>query len=333
VSASPAIDAAPFIKDIGRGRDNPTDLDFERARTLWRAVLGQQLDPVALGGVLIAMRVKGESVVEMGGFLEACDDGMLRLDAPAGQPVPVVIPSYNGARKLANLTPLLALLLASKRVPVLVHGSSGGRDIPAGRARRVTSAEIFAALGIDASRSADDVYARWSSFAPAFVDIADLHPALDRVLQMRRILGVRNSAHSLCKLLQPVNSRALCLSSFTHPEYHAMLEALYALPAISATRDVLLLRATEGEAVCNARRASAMQWYRDGISEALEPDDSGPMLTPEGLPQSFGVAETATYIEAVLAGRLDVPGPIAWQVESIMRARAARLRAIELSSR
>ncbi|MBN0567102.1 hypothetical protein JTM29_36440, partial [Pseudomonas aeruginosa] len=46
------------------------------------------------------------------------------LTAPAGKPMPIVIPSYNGARKQANLTPLLAMLLHKLGFPVVVHGVS-----------------------------------------------------------------------------------------------------------------------------------------------------------------------------------------------------------------
>jgi anthranilate phosphoribosyltransferase len=321
LAVAPRFDAAPFIKDIGRGRKNPSDLDEPRAKMLWDAVLSEQLDPVALGGVLIAMRVKGETVAEMAGFLAACESGTLSIAALADLPLPVVIPSYNGARKLPNLTPLLALMLARRGLPVLVHGSSAARDIPAGRALRVTSADIFFALGFAAAKSEAEVHARWRRGEPAFIDILDLHPQLARVLSMRRLLGVRNSAHSLAKLLQPVKAHALCLSSYTHPEYHTMLSALLSLDSISTRRDSLLMRATEGEPVCNARRAAPIEWYRKGQSAVLAPQGDDLMTTPKGLPSGNSIGETTDYLEAILAGHLPLPDPIAWQVERIAAAR------------
>ncbi len=63
----------------------------------------------------------------------------------------MVLPSYNGARKQANLTPLLALLLAKVGLPVVVHGVLDDST-------RVTSAEIFrawaAVVGTGRSRPA-----------------------------------------------------------------------------------------------------------------------------------------------------------------------------------
>lgn len=60
----------------------------------------------------------------MKGFYAAMQQHTLRLTPPAGKPMPIVIPSYNGARKQANLTPLLAMLLHKLGFPVVVHGVS-----------------------------------------------------------------------------------------------------------------------------------------------------------------------------------------------------------------
>ena len=50
---------------------------------------------------------------------------MERLQAVPASALPlVVLPSYNGARKLPLLTPLLASLVAKQGLPVLIHGAS-----------------------------------------------------------------------------------------------------------------------------------------------------------------------------------------------------------------
>ena len=64
-----------------------------------------------LGGILMAMRMKGETLDELLGFYQAVDKRVYKLPAPASGPRPVVIPTYNGARRQANLTPLIALWL------------------------------------------------------------------------------------------------------------------------------------------------------------------------------------------------------------------------------
>jgi anthranilate phosphoribosyltransferase len=114
--------AARFIKEIGRGKKGARSMTRDDARALYAAMLDGRVSDLELGGVLLAMRIKGESVDEIAGFLDAAEDSFERLPAPPGQYAPVLIPSYNGARKMANLTPLLAMLLAREGVPVLVHG-------------------------------------------------------------------------------------------------------------------------------------------------------------------------------------------------------------------
>ena len=76
-------------------------------------MLAGEVPPLQLGAALMAFRIKGESLDELAGFLEASEASYAHLRAPA-RSVPLVIPAYNGARKLPNLTPLLAMLVARR---------------------------------------------------------------------------------------------------------------------------------------------------------------------------------------------------------------------------
>ena len=100
--------AARLIKEIGRGKNGARSMSRADAHELYAAMLAGRVSQLELGGILLAMRIKGESVDEIAGFLDAAEAGFAPLAAPAGPYAPVVIPSYNGARKMANLTPLLA---------------------------------------------------------------------------------------------------------------------------------------------------------------------------------------------------------------------------------
>src|SRR5690606_23680548 len=120
----------------------------------------------------------------------------------------VVLPSYNGARKLPVLTPLLALLLAQRGAAVLVHGT-------ATEDKRVSSASVFSALGIEPVAGSVALGAGELAFAPTEV----LSPGLKRLLDVRRAVGLRNPAHSLVKLMNPCLGRAFVVGSYTHPEY------------------------------------------------------------------------------------------------------------------
>lgn len=296
--------AARFIKEIGRGKDGARSLSREDAELLYAAMLEQRVSDLELGAILLAMRVKGESVEEISGFLKAAEASFTALVAPACDYAPVVIPSYNGSRRVANLTPLLALLLAREGVPVLVHGVS--RD-----PGRVTSAEIFEALGLTPATDAADAVRRFAARQPVFMDIGTLAPKMARLLSMRRILGVRNSTHTLVKIMQPFAAPALRLTSYTHPEYFAMLSAYFR--SEPSRGDAFLMRGTEGETVANARRAQQIDWFHQGVhTQLVEKQDVVENLPL--LPGQNDAQTTAAWIQAVLRNEIPVPPPVADQV-------------------
>jgi hypothetical protein len=66
-----------------------------------------------------------------------------------------------------------------------------------------------------------------------------LAPELAHQLALRRILGVRNSTHTIVKILQPFAGPALRLVSYTHPEYLNMLSELLQRRAPAERGDVL----------------------------------------------------------------------------------------------
>src|SRR5574343_230394 len=131
-----------YIKDIGRGKEGARDLTREQAADLMGQILDGQVSDLELGAFCIAMRIKSETPQEMAGFLDALNQRMHKVQNPDGRPV-VVLPSYNGARKLALLTPLLALLLAREGLPVLVHGAST-------ESSRISTQNVLSALAIPA---------------------------------------------------------------------------------------------------------------------------------------------------------------------------------------
>jgi anthranilate phosphoribosyltransferase len=309
--------AARFIKEIGRGVKGARSMSREDARALYAAMLEGRVSDLELGGILLAMRIKGESVEEIAGFMDAAEASFAPLPSPPGEFAPVLIPSYNGSRKLANLTPLLALLLAREGVPVLVHGVQQDPG-------RVTTFEIFAELGIGPSGLSADMLDAFAKQQPSFLPIERLAPQLAHQLSLRRILGVRNSTHTLVKILQPFTGPALRLVSYTHPEYLAMLSDYFASQAPHARGDAFLMRGTEGETVANANRAQQIDWFHAGQQTVLvERDAPTDDLAPA--PEGRDAAATADWIARALRGQQPVPPPIAAQVAQCVKvARALR---------
>ena len=298
--------AAPFIKEIGRGVKGARSMSREDARALYAAMLEGRVSDLELGAILLAMRIKGESVEELAGFMDAAESAFAPLPSPPGDYAPVLIPSYNGARKLANLTPLLALLLAREGVPTLVHGV---RHDPG----RITTNEILLELGLAEAGSSADILDAFANRRPAFIPIENLAPSLAHMLSLRRILGVRNSTHTLVKILQPFEGPALRLVSYTHPEYLETLGAYFSTAAPHERGDAFLMRGTEGETVANPHRAQRIDWFHGGQRSLLVERDA-PADELAQVPEGRDAAGTAAWIAAALRGEVPVPRPIAAQV-------------------
>lgn len=270
-------------------------------------VLGGSVDPVALGAFCIAMRIKGETADEMIGFLDATQKHLQMFSNPDDQPI-VVLPSYNGARRLPLLTPLLAMLLARQGHAVLVHGCNSEDS-------RLATQDVFSALGVESAQQVGPITKGEVVFAPTPL----LSPAVWALLQVRRQTGLRNSAHSLVKLMNPINGPRLQVASYTHPEYAAsMQQTLERLQA-----HALLLRGTEGEPVADPRKIPVMSCFVHGrAAPHLEIQAESNHLTTD-MPIAMNAKQTADFIGQILAGQIPVPRSIQAQTDVISRVSLA----------
>jgi anthranilate phosphoribosyltransferase len=293
---------AHYIKVIGRGKDGARPLSREQAADLFGQVLDGSVTDLEIGGFCLAMRIKGETPEEMAGFLDATYQRM-QLFPASTRPI-VVLPSYNGARKLPVLTPLLALLLAREGLPVLVHGT-------ATETGRIFASEVLSALNVHALTAIKTL----ADGEVAFAATELLCPGLKRLLDVRRAVGLRNPAHSLVKIMNPCLGRALVVSSYTHPEYAISMGQTFELIAANA----LLLRGTEGEVVADARRTPQMESFVGGKRTLLQAFQPGTLASVPDLPKAIDSDSTAAYIRAVMSGAHAVPASIARQVEHILQ--------------
>lgn len=298
---------APYLKTIGRGKDGARPLDRAQALDLMTRILDGRVSDLELGGFALAMRIKGESAEELAAFVDAAMVHTLPLVAPSPA---VLLPSYNGARKLPNFTPLLALLLAREGVPVLVHG-------PVDDPGRVTSAAIFTALGLPPVADADQAAAQWARGEPVFMSLDTLNRPLAQLLALRRVLGLRNSGHTIAKLL-PAVPGALRVVNHTHPEYAVSLSQYLR----DSGADAVLMRGTEGEPVADARRQPRLDVYRAGVLDvdgSVAPQE-GVLVELPVLPAAIDADTTAGHLRAVLAGQIALPASIARQVQCLRDA-------------
>lgn len=298
-----------YIKEIGRGAQGSRDLEREEAEQLYAAMLDGGVPDLELGAIILGLRVKGESLSEMLGFLDAIDRRTQYLHTPAGRGRPVVLPSYNGARKEANLTPLLALLLQRFGVPVLVHGLLEGYG-------RVTSGHIFRELGIMPLSSVNQAQSELDSKGLAFLPLSALNPGLHHLLALRARMGVRNSAHSLSKLLNPFRDEAVLVAPATHPDFIELMGKLL----IERGNCGLLLRGTEGEPYANPKRRPRLELIQGGMASVLFEAERESLRAIPHLPESADAVCTANWIRRVLDKQIPLPLPIANQLACCLYA-------------
>ncbi len=298
------MDYRKIIKEIGRGKNHARDLDFDTARGLYAHMLNGALPELELGGVLIALRIKGEGEAEMLGFYEAMKQHLISLTPPVNKPMPIVIPSYNGARKQANLTPLLAMLLNRLGYPVVVHGVSHDPT-------RVLTETIFTLLGIEPTLHAGQAQAKLETHHPVYMPISALCPPMENQLAMRWRLGVRNSAHTLAKLATPfAEDAALRLASVSHPEYVPKVAKFFA--------DIggrgLLMHGTEGEVYANPQRCPQISLI-DGLGTRVVSERQTEIHAEAiPLPAAKDPETTARWIERCVAGVEPVPQSLKTQM-------------------
>ena len=315
---------AVYLKDIGRGAAGARALSAMAAQEVMGTVLDGHASPAEAGAFVMAMRMKGESLDELTGFLQAVHERCIPVHS--ARPV-VIIPSYNGSRKLPNLTPLLALWLAREGLHVLVHG-------PLTEPARVTSAAILHNLGLAPVLHTQDIARAWSRREPAFVPTHVLCPTLQTLLDLRRIIGLRGPGHTVAKMINPVfGAPALRLVNHTHPEFGALMSAWAQREGV----DAMLLRGTEGEPVADPRRQPRIDTWLGGV---LHPElgasaQEGVLSELPLLPRATDAASTAVYVQEVISGMRPAPAPLARQVALIVAAVAAlqaRHAGLELSA-
>jgi anthranilate phosphoribosyltransferase len=299
---------ASFIKAIAYGEGDAGELSIEDARQLFGALLDGGVPDLEVGALLVALRIKGESLTELLGFHQAVGERVYRLRPPDGAVRPVVLASYGGAREQPNLTPLVALLLRRMGVPVLIHGGLEGYG-------RIASAYIFRALGVLPCATLPQAQATLDREKLAFVPTGVLCPGLANLLALRGRLGVRSSAHLMAKLFDPFAGASLRLVSATHLPSLARLRELL----IATGESALLMRATEGEPYANPRQRPRMEYLQDGRIELLFEQEHGALECADH-GESVEARATASYIGKILEGLLPTPLAIVNQLACCLYA-------------
>jgi anthranilate phosphoribosyltransferase len=297
------------LKRLTGGSTAGGDLSEEEGYELFSAMLDGGVPDLELGALLLAMRLKGESVSELLGFHRALAERIYSLAAPGTRTRPIVVPAYGGALSAHNLLPLLGLLLRRLHVPVLFHGTLEGSG-------RVASAYILREFGVLPSATLGQAQATLEDELIAFVPTAALSPGLANLLALRNRLGVRNSAHVVAKLIDPFDGQGVALVSASTPTTLDRLGTLLA----SCNVPSILLASTEGEPFANPRRRPRIEHFDHGEHRVLFEAEAGPVKAVAGLPASIEAQATAQWMRDAMSGVVPIPHPLVNQLACCLYA-------------
>lgn len=305
------MNLANIIRDLSRGQSQGPGLGELEAEALLGAILDGGVGDLELGAVLAVLQLRGDSPSMISGCLKASRSRQHTLEWPAGRPMPVVIPTYHGARHGINLTPLLAFLLGRFGIPVLLHGcldSSG----------RVISAHVLRELGVLPASSMLQVRRALECDGLAFAPTAVFSPGLANLLALRARLGIANVAHDLVRMLDPFADQALLLAAATSPRLVAVMRR----GLVAAGRRALVFAATEGEPHADPKKRPCIELIRDECIDVLFDAEHDALVGLPGLPEAPDAVTTARWTRSVLDGETPVPLPILNQVAACLYGNA-----------
>src|SRR5262245_25146772 len=173
-------------------------LSVDEARLAMGAVMDGEATPAQLAAMLVALRMRGETVEELAGFASAMRERVLRVDAPAGT-IDVVGTGGDGSGTF-NISTAAALVVASTGVPVAKHGN---RAITS----RSGSADVLEALGIRIDHTAELAAVSLRRDGFAFLFAPAFHPAMKHAGPTRREIGIRTSFNLIGPLTNPAGAR------------------------------------------------------------------------------------------------------------------------------
>lgn len=297
---------AAYVRTLGRGPGRSRALTRDEARDALSMVLHGDADPHQVGAFLMLLRYRGEDPAEMAGLVDAARAHM-GAGLPEGvAPVDLDWPSYGAGRTRGEPWFLLAALaLARAGHRVLMHGSNEF-------SRGVTVADGLAALGMRPARDRQDAAGQLDRTGFAYLPLATLSPALEALLGLRRVLGLRSPLNTAARLLNPFDARAGVDGVF-HPAYVALHLATSQL--LSRQR-LVVVKGGGGEAERTPAKAVAAHWFdrTHGVGEAILPQyGAGPADGPGLLEVWHGTGGlgAATAIATVALGLIALGRPTA----------------------
>jgi anthranilate phosphoribosyltransferase len=268
------------------------DLSRAEARAVMNAVMDGEATPAQIGGLLVALRLKGETAEEIAGCAEAMRTHVLSVRPRRDDLVDTAGTGGDGARTI-NISTAAALVAAAAGAGVAKHGNRAVSSASG-------SADVLEALGLRLElpparieRSIDDLGFGFL-FAPTH------HPAMRHAAPVRRELATRTVFNVLGPLTNPAGARAQVVGVYAPSLVPTIAEVLAQLGA----RRAFVVHGAGGIDELSPAGPNLVCEVVDGHvrEREIDPRDLGvPRCDPAEL-RGGSPAENAAAIRAVLRG-------------------------------
>jgi len=272
------------------------DLPVEDSEHLFERLVLGKLEPAEIAGMLIALRMKGETAEEMIGAAKALSAAALPFDRPDYLYADCCGTGGDGSG-LINVSTATAFVAAASGLPVAKHGN---RCVSS----RCGSADVLEALGakIDlpppAARRLLDETGFCFLFAPAY------HPGMKHAALVRRQLEVRTIMNLLGPCINPARPRVQLLG-VADPK---MLRRIAQTLAAMGVEQALIVHGSGLDEVALHAETRAIRLSGDEVEELeITPEEAGLERAPLKVVTGGDVAENAARLKALLAGNASRP--------------------------
>ncbi|TIL75932.1 MAG: anthranilate phosphoribosyltransferase [Mesorhizobium sp.] len=199
-----------------------SSLSFEEARDAFDIIMSGDATPGQIGGFLMALRVRGETVSEISGAVATMRAKMLRVDAPAGA-IDIVGTGGDNSHSV-NISTASAFVIAACGVPVAKHGNRG-------LSSQTGAADVLTALGVKLDIPPEAIGRCIHDAGVGFMFAPAHHPAMKHVGPIRVELGTRTIFNLLGPLSNPAGVVRQMVGVFLPEWIMPVAETLKALGA------------------------------------------------------------------------------------------------------
>ena len=270
------------------GEDLPTE---DSEHLFERLVLGK-LEPAEIAGMLIALRMKGETAEEMIGAARALSAAALPFDRPDYLYADCCGTGGDGSG-LINVSTATAFVAAACGLPVAKHGN---RSVSS----RCGSADVIEALGARIDLPPEKSRALLDETGFCFLFAQAYHPGMKHAGLVRRQLEVRTIMNLLGPCINPARPPVQLLG-VADPK---MLRRIAQTLAAMGVREALVVHGSGLDEVALHGETRAIRLSGDEIEEfAIAPEDAGLERAPLNVVTGGHVAENAARMKALLEGR------------------------------